>query len=110
MTTTSKKEIGNHRLASFLSRSRYLINLSDLDNATQPTHTTDWIVRRRKFIEKWRPETTNLLMTVMSILAAQYENTGSTGLFDSRSILLPGPTWRLPMNVGRLGALLVDIV
>jgi hypothetical protein len=35
------------------------LTLSDFDNATQPTHTTDWIVRRRKFIEKWRPETTN---------------------------------------------------
>jgi hypothetical protein len=39
--------------------------------STRSIETTDWIARRRKFIEKCFPETTNLLTTVMRMEARQ---------------------------------------
>jgi hypothetical protein len=75
--------MGNQRLASTMSKSlKVMIYTHDamqfstqsawtgggmemaltprrLQVKTQDTPTDDWIVRRRKFIEKWDPETTN---------------------------------------------------
>ena len=71
MTLTSKKLIGNHALASFMSKLRKEMMPSLLETETQRTQTSDWMVRRRKFMEKSLPETQNLLTTVMRMEAMQ---------------------------------------
>lgn len=59
ITLTRRKLIGNHVLASFLSKSRNDIIPIFFTVATQPMHTVDCMHRSRKFIVKCAPETTN---------------------------------------------------
>lgn len=58
MTVTSKKLIGNHALASAMSKFRNDIIRSFFTDKTHTTQTDDWMAKSRKFMEKSRPETT----------------------------------------------------
>lgn len=58
ITLTSKTLIGNHFFASPQSKGRNEITPAVFTAITHPTHTRDWIVRSRKFMEKLAPETT----------------------------------------------------
>jgi len=58
MTVTNKKLIGNHDLASAVSKFRNDIIRSFFTNKTHMTQTVDWMAKSRKFMEKLRPETT----------------------------------------------------
>jgi hypothetical protein len=58
MTLTNKKLIGNHALASAMSKLRKDMIPSFFTTETHKTQTVDWMHRSRKFIEKSRPETT----------------------------------------------------
>jgi len=71
MTVTNKKLIGDHVLASARSKFRNEMMPSFFTTETHKTQTVDWIHKSRKFIEKLRPETTNLLTTVIRIDARQ---------------------------------------
>lgn len=59
--------MGNQALASATSKSRNVMMPARLAITTAMRATTDWIARRRKFIEKPAPETQYLLMTVMAM-------------------------------------------
>lgn len=59
MTKTSMKLMGNQALASFQSKARKEMMPNFLTIATHDTHTIDCIPRRRKFMEKCAPDTTN---------------------------------------------------
>ena len=59
MTLTSRKLMGNHALASFMSNSRKEMMPSFFTTKTHDTHTVDCQQRRRKFMLNWLPDTTN---------------------------------------------------
>ena len=63
MTLTRRKLIGNHALASFTANSLNEIIPSDLTSATHETQTRDCMHSRRKFMLKYRPDTTNCCAT-----------------------------------------------
>lgn len=63
--------MGNQIFASFMSKSLNVMTPRRFAMKTAATQTADWIVRRRKFMSKWAPETTYLLMTVIMIEAPQ---------------------------------------
>jgi hypothetical protein len=52
MTETSKAEMGNQALASFMSKSLKVMIPIFLTMNTLPQQTTDWMVKRRKVMEK----------------------------------------------------------
>jgi hypothetical protein len=58
MTVTNKKLMGNHALASAKSKFRNDIIRSFFTDKTHMTQTVDWMAKRRKFMEKFLPETT----------------------------------------------------
>ncbi len=59
ITLTRRKLIGNHVLASFLSKSRKDMIPIFFTAVTQPMHTVDCMHNSKKFIVKCAPETTN---------------------------------------------------
>jgi hypothetical protein len=59
MTATNKKLMGNHALASAMSKLRNEMIPSFFIVKTHKTQTNDWMHKSRKFMEKLRPETTN---------------------------------------------------
>src|SRR5882762_7550651 len=59
MTLTRRKLIGNHILASCMSKLRNEITPIFFTTMTHATQTEDWMHKRKKFMEKLRPETTN---------------------------------------------------
>jgi hypothetical protein len=100
MTETRRKEMGNHLRASLMSQSRKVITyegeggechreceadhqregertLSRLAVTTHPTQTTDWIVKRRKFMLNCFPDTTN--SAGKGLLAAALMRRGGRG-------------------------------
>lgn len=58
MTETNKKLMGNHVLASAMSKLRNVMIPSLFTVRTHKTQTEDWMHKSRKFMEKFRPETT----------------------------------------------------
>jgi hypothetical protein len=70
MTETNKKLMGNHVLASAMSNLRNEMIPSLFTVRTHKTQTEDWMHKSRKFMEKFRPETTYCAQSVSIVAAA----------------------------------------
>jgi hypothetical protein len=76
MTVTNKKLIGNHALASDVPKLRNEMIPRFFTTKTHMTQTVDWMHKRRKFMEKLRPETTYCAGLSISILAPPRQQRG----------------------------------